>query len=525
MGTRNVNCILLKPVDTTEVSKILKEMKESSPGWDEIQAKIVKKTFISFIAPLTHICNLSILKGCFPSELKLAKVVPIFKADCRSTYTNYRPVSVLSCFSKLLETLMYDRLISFIIQHELLYKYQFGFRKAHSTILAILTLTDMVSKALENGNHVIGVFLDFSKAFDTVDHDILFHKLDHLGIRGTALDWLRDYLTSRHQFVMYDKISSDKKVVTCGVPQGSVLGPLLFLLYVNDIANISDTLFSILFADDTNALAIGKDLNVLIETVNKELQKVVTWLAANKLSLNIKKTHFMIFRTKNKNTKHSNPIKIGNEIINEVEHTKFLGVIIDNRLKWNFHVNLIKRKISKGFGVICKAKRLMKKETLVTLYYSFVYPYLQYGIIAWGSTYDNVINPIFRLQKKIVRVISSSRWHAPSDPIFKSLKLLPLYKIYILNVMMFMYKIHFEMFPNIFGDMFVQNSEIHGYDTRQSNNYHVQIWHLELVRRSIRIQGVHFWNLIQNQINCYVTLVTFKYHVKKFLLENDFNDN
>ena len=152
---------------------------------------------------------------------------------------------------------------------------------------------------------------------------------------------------------MYGKVSSDKKVVTCGVPQGSVLGPLLFLLYVNDIANISDKLYSILFADDTNAIAIGKDLNELIETVNKELQKVVTWLAANKLSLNIKKTHFMIFKTKNKSTKHSNSIKIGNEVLNEVEQTKFLGVIIDNRLNWNFHVNFIKRKIAKEFGVIC----------------------------------------------------------------------------------------------------------------------------------------------------------------------------
>ena len=220
-------------------------------------------------------CNLSILYGCFPSELKLAKVVPIFKADCPSVYTNYRPVSVLSCFSKLLETLMFDRLISFIIQHDLLYKYQFGFRKAHSTILAIITLTDMVSKALENGDHVIGVFLDFSKAFDTVDHDILFKKLNHLGIRGVAHDCLRDYLDNRYQYVIYDKAKSAKKKVICGVPQGSVLGPLLFLLYVNDISKVSSNLFTLLFADDTNALAIGKDLDKLITSLNIDLEKIV----------------------------------------------------------------------------------------------------------------------------------------------------------------------------------------------------------------------------------------------------------
>ena len=165
MSTRNTHSILLKQVESGENSK---EMKNASPGWDEIHAKIIKNTYLTFIGPLTHVCNLSILKGCFPSELKLAKVVPIFKADCPSTYTNYRPVSVLPCFSKILETLMYDRLISFVIQNELLYKYQFGFRKLHSTILAIITLTDMVAKALENGDHVIGVFLGFSKAFDTL---------------------------------------------------------------------------------------------------------------------------------------------------------------------------------------------------------------------------------------------------------------------------------------------------------------------------------------------------------------------
>ena len=178
-----------------------------------------------------------------------------------------------------------------------------------------------------------------------------------------------------------------------------MLGPLLFLLYVNDISNVSSNLFTLLFADDTNALAIGKDLDKLITSLNIDLEKIVIWLAANKLSLNVKKTHFMIFKTKNKNIKHSNSVKIGREIISEVEHTKFLGVIIDNRLNWSFHINSVKRKISKGFGVICKAKRILNKETLVTLYHSFVYPYLQYGIIAWGSTYASYIDPIVKLQK------------------------------------------------------------------------------------------------------------------------------
>ena len=177
--------------------------------------------------------------------------------------------------------------------------------------------------------------------------------------------------------------------------------------------------------------------------------------------------------------------------------------------------------MAKGFGVICKAKRMLKKETLITLYYSFVYPYLQYGIIAWGNTYTNVIDPIIKLQKKVVRVISSSDWNAPSDPIFKSLNLLPAHKVYILNVLLLMYKVTFCLVPNIFSNIFIRNYDVHNYFTRQSDYYHVSAWRLEMVRRSIRIQGVHYWNLIQEKIDCYTSFVTFKYRVKKYLLANE----
>ena len=168
---------------------------------------------------------------------------------------------------------MYERLLSFITKYAILYKYQFGFRRDHSTILAILKLVDYVSQALENGEFVIGVFLDFSKAFDTVNHHILLSKLEHMGVRGEAYDFISDYLKDRKQYVMYEGQMSEFKFISCGVPQGSILGPLLFLLYINDIANVSDILFPILFADDTNALVKGRNLNQLQESVNNELQK------------------------------------------------------------------------------------------------------------------------------------------------------------------------------------------------------------------------------------------------------------
>ena len=289
IGIRNIDSMLVEPVIAEEVCKIIGQLKISSAGYDSIDVGVVKKTFVHFIFPLTHVLNLSLMNGIVPNELKIARVVPIFKSGDTMLFSNYRPVSVLPLFSKILERLMYTRLLSFINKHNLLYKFQFGFRKGHSPNLALICLVDRITAALENGDFVLGVFLDFSKAFDTVDHKILLKKLEYYGIRGCALNWFKSYLENREQFVMYNGVASDYGKISCGVPQGSILGPLLFLIYINDLANVSDKLFSLLFADDSNMFLTGKDVDSLIESMNFEMTKVVKWLQINKLSLNLKK--------------------------------------------------------------------------------------------------------------------------------------------------------------------------------------------------------------------------------------------
>ena len=233
----------------------------------------------------------------------------------------------------------------------MLYDYQFGFRKLYSTHMALITLIDKLSNALDEGSKVVGIFLDFSKAFDTIDHDILLLKLEHYGVRGLALDWFKNYLNSICQYVMYNGIKSYQSQVTCGVPQGSILGPLLFLIYVNDLHKVIKNAFLLLFADDSNLFYTGNDMVDITGKINEDLQHLTEWLASNKLSLNIKKTNYMIFLS-GYIAPDDIKITIRNEMIGRVYSTKFLGVLIDSKLNWKCHVHYINNKLSKCIGIM-----------------------------------------------------------------------------------------------------------------------------------------------------------------------------
>ena len=214
------------------------------------------------------------MEGVFPSELKLARVIPLFKSGDSAQITNYRPISVLSFFSKIFERVMYNHIVNFMDSNDSIYKYQFGFRQRHSTQQAIITLVEKITSSLDNGDFVIGVFLDLKKAFDTVDHHILLNKLFAYGIRGNTLKWFESYLTDRSQYVTYDGMQSTILPIKCGVPQGSILGPLLFIIYMNDIFNVSDLLYAILYADDTCVLVNNNNIEYLYKALNEELRKL-----------------------------------------------------------------------------------------------------------------------------------------------------------------------------------------------------------------------------------------------------------
>ena len=279
LTTNFVNSMFVDSATRQEIIEIANSFRTgTAAGYDNLPMGIIKEAISAISEPITHIINLSLSSGVVPRELKIARVIPIFKTGDRGLFNNYRPVSVLSIFSKLLERVMHKRLLNFLNKYNILSINQFGFRKNHSTSLALIHLYDKISTAIDNREYTAGIFLDLSKAFDTVNHEIMLAKLEHYGVRGNSLQWFKSYLSNREQFVQFNWNCSSTKRIVCGVPQWSILGPLLFLLYINDLCEASDALEFILFADDTNVFFSHKNPELLMHKLNIELCKLTCWL-------------------------------------------------------------------------------------------------------------------------------------------------------------------------------------------------------------------------------------------------------
>ena len=420
---------------------------------------------------------------------------------------------------------MASRLNNFLELNSIICPNQFGFRSGFSTEHSLICITECIKKTIEEKKYGCGVFIDLKKAFDTVNHQILLLKLEHYGIRNESLKWFHSYLLDRKQYVSINGTKSDITTVKCGVPQGSVLGPLLFLLYINDLPNISSKLKIFLFADDTNIYLDSNDLNKLEYDMNKELKNLFNWLGVNRLSLNIDKTNFVLFHSINK-PKISITIKINKLAILEVKYVKYLGILIDKHLSFKQHINELNKKIARSTGILFKLKPFVTPKILIDVYYAIIYPFLLYGVIIWGSACNTFLLPIHILQKTIVRLITSNIRpnttpgplpHSP--PLFYQLKLLNIFDIYKAKLGKFVYESSTNSKRNFV--QFNRSYEIHNYGTRYAcqGNYFIKYSRTNKYGlNSIQSSGSKLWSMIPLSIQNSVSKYSFKRQFKDYLL-------
>lgn len=485
----------LEPVSAYEVAEAVKNLKDSNcTDIYGINSRILKETIDLILLPLTILINACISEGHFPDVLKVAKVLPLFKKGDINTIDNYRPISIIPIFAKILEIILKKRLVNYLETYNILNCCQFGFRNKCSTTKAVFKIVSDIVEGLEDGKHVAVSLCDLSKAFDCVAHELLVEKLSFYGIRGLPLDLFNSYLNNRQQCVAIDNFNSELLTIRHGVPQGSVLGPILFILYLNDFFHFMSPIKCFAYADDTSILDFNSNIKNLNCDSISSVHQASDWFSSNNLKLNEDKTQRLVFST-------SNLLVKGDSI-------KILGVILDDTLSWFNHVEILSNKLSSIIFLLRRLKNILCFSTLRNCYFSLFHSHINYAILLWGGSSHAI--KIFRLQKRAVRLIDNAGWRDHCQPIFKKLGIMPV-------PCLFMYITLLEIHKNI--GSFSTNSDFHNYDTRAATQLRQTRFRLtKSIKNTLNLQ---LYNHIPNDLKS-LNFNSFKYKMKRHFLKHCF---
>ena len=509
-------------VNEKGVMDIINRLKnKSSYGHDTISNKLIKRAKEILVKPLVLLVNQMLTSGFFPNELKISKVKPLFKSGDTSLFSNYRPISLLPSISKIFEYVIFFQLMEYFTINNLFCMQQFGFRPGHSTELAALRLINHIIKQMDNMKVPINIYIDLSKAFDTLDHSILLSKLDYYGICGSEHSLIHNYFSNRQQYVEYSGHTSAYETISTGVPQGSILGPLLFLIYINDLPLVSDIFEMLMYADDTTLYCnLSQNCNDLI--LNNELIKITDWLSSNKLSLNVKKTKCMVFHTAQRNITYPD-LKINHINIDHVTNFNFLGIILNSHLTWTSHVQHISIKISRIIGIMYRLKHIYPQSVLLMLYNTLIVSHFNYCILIWGSKIVNN-HQIHKLQKKALRIIYNSDYVAHSEPICKSLFLLKVTDMFRLALWKFYFKLMNNSLPSYFDEMKPVLPRICNYHEVRRPTFHLPNIKHEFAETMLSYQLIRLLNeekgsvLITDKVHSH-SFLGFKFYIKSSIIE------
>ncbi|CAH2083596.1 unnamed protein product [Euphydryas editha] len=502
-----------------EVKLIINNLKSnSSKGIDGISVKAIKCLKDPISECLTNCINRCLQEGYFPDSLKLAKITPIYKSGPKDDPGNYRPISVLPVVSKIFEKIMYQRLCSFLNSNSYLFQGQYGFRSKSNTLTATIDLITKLKTKIDQKHVAVGIFIDLKKAFDTVSHDILISKLIELGIDASALQLLRSYLTNRFQVVKIGQYVSSPKRVKCGVPQGSILGPLLFLVYINSLHKLGLKGHITLYADDTCLFYFGINIHSILQEAQKDLDLLQTWFSRNLLTINVTKTNYMIFSAKNKKIPNFQPLTINGSEINQVNTEKYLGLTLDNRLSWKPHIAKIHSKLSSLLGCVRSIVKCLPLNVRYAIYNTLIKPHIDYLIEVWGTACKTNLCKLQTAQNKLVKVLFNYNYWTSHKIIYKETKIMNISQIYKYKTCILIYKIlNKDIHSRI---TFTKNLDIHKRNLRRAHHISIPKKITLYGEKNIRFEGAKMYNSLPNDIKSCQKISTFKKLLKCHILED-----